>query len=346
MATFREMLMRLGALRTVEPVIDYAYAVALQHRFDNSDGDEPHGRPWHVSFHASSFPGDEKACGRFAMYGLMDVPKGGPMERWLDGVAQVGKTIELNQVRAARDAGMLVRSNQPGRSSDPDALTDDHRPMPQMGFVEKDTWLTGSVDMPLLPFNYDRPHIVEIKSKHESKIELMQFGERSYDEKHRKQLLCSLGLAHDHANDFLHPTEDRVLEPALDGSIYYVSRDNDWPGPVQTFEFFFEYDLGFMEEGRDTLKKWRKNFIEGELPQTVPRKNSRSHPFGWRWSEGACKYCPLKKACKQDYELGITEISKSTALSVAAFSRPGYDPAKKRAAVFDMWSMDDPLALS
>lgn len=346
MASFKEMLQRLGSLRTVEPVIDFAYDIASQKRFDESDGDQPHGRPWHVSFHASAFPGDDKGCGRLAMYGLMDVPKGGPTERWLDGVAQVGKIIELNQVRAARDAGYLVRSNQPGRSSDPDAKTPDGREMPQMGFVEEDTWLTGSVDMPLLPFNYDRPHIVEIKSKHESKIEAMQYGERQYDEKHRKQLLCSLGLAHDHADDFMHPTEDRVLEAAVDGSIYYVSRDNDWPGPVQTFEFYFEHDPAFMEQGRSTLRGWRQNFIEAELPQTVQRKNTRSHPFGWRWSEGACKYCPVKKLCKSDYEKGVVNLDESNAISMMAFLRPQYSYAAKRKAVFDMWSMDDPLALS
>lgn len=344
MATFKEMLVHFGALRVVEPVVDYAYSIALQQRFENAEGDSPHDRPWHVSFHASSFPGDERACARMAMYGLMDIPKGGPNERWLDGVSDIGKAVELGIVRANRDAGFLARSNQPGRSSDPEARTEDGKPMPQMGFEEEDTWLTGSVDMPLLPFNYSSTHIVEIKTKHESQIIEMQEGERKWDAKHRKQLLCSLGLAHDHADAFLHPTEDRVLDQAIDGSIYYHARDSKWPGPAPTFEFYFSHDPDFMKAGRETLKQWRANFIDDELPQTVVRKGARSHPFGWKWSEGLCKYCPLKKACKQDYELGITKISKSTTTSVAAFLRPGYDPAAKRKAVFDQWHMVDPLA--
>lgn len=339
MATFKELLVRLGALRVVEPVTDLAYSVALEKRWLSQAGDNPHGRPWHVSFHASSFPGDStQACPRFAMYGLMDIPTGGPIERWLDGVADVGKAVELGIVRANRDAGFLCRSNQPGRSSDPDSK------QPQMGFIDKEHWLTGSVDMPLLPFNYDSPHIVEIKSKHESKIELMQYGERSFDAKHRNQLLCSLGLAHENPDAFKHPTEDRILAPAVDGSIYYQARDTDWPGPPQTFEFYFQYDPGFMEQGRAHLKEWRRAFIEGELPTKIPRKNTRSHPNGWRWSEGACKYCPLKKTCKQDYENGVNKIADSSAIAVAKFSRPGYDPAQKRAAVFDMWDEQDPLA--
>lgn len=341
MATFKELLVRLGALRVVEPVTDHAYSVALHRRWLEQTGDNPHGRPWHVSFHASSFPGDTKqACPRMAIYGLMDIPTGGPIERWLDGVADVGKAVELGIVRANRDAGFLCRSNQPGRSSDPDSK------QPQMGFIDKEHWLTGSVDMPLLPFNYDSPHIVEIKSKHESKIELMQYGERSFDEKHRRQLLCSLGLAHENPDAFKHPTEDRILPPAVDGSIFYQARDTDWPGPPQTFEFYFEYDAAFMEQGRAHLKSWKDSFMAGELPTKVARKNTRSHPNGpgWRWSEGACKYCPLKKTCRSDYDNGVNKIADSAAIAVAKFSRPGYDPALKRAAVFDMWETEDPLA--
>jgi hypothetical protein len=344
MATLKEMMVRLGALRTVEPVIDVAFDRALQQRFTDQEGDSPHGWPWHVSFHASSFPGDNRqACPRFAMYGLMDIPKGGPSNRWLQGVAEAGKAIELNVVRAARDAGFLARANETGRSSDPDARDENGKPMPQIGFIDHEHWLTGSVDMPLLPFNYDSAHIVEIKTKHESQIEEMEWNERSYNEEHRRQLLCSLGLARENPLAFLHPTEDRLLAPATDGAIYYHARDVKWPGPTKTFEYYFEHNPGFMEEGRAKLKKWKTSFLDGELPVKVLRKNTRSHPNGpgWRWSEGACKYCPLKKTCRADYDNDITGLEDSHAVALASFTRPGYAYKDKRAAVLGTWGLSE-----
>lgn len=343
--SFKEMLVRLGALRVVDPMVDLAYANVLRREFIEQTNDSPHGRPWHTSFHASSFPGDaEQACGRAAVYGLMDIPHQKPADRWLATVAEVGKAVELSVVRKVRDAGMLVVSGQEGRSSDPDALDEHGMPAPQMGFADPEHWLTGSVDLPMLPLNYVAPHIVEIKSKHESQIEQMQMGDRGPDEKHRRQLLCSLGLAHEHPDDFRHPTTFEPLPPAEDGSIYYVSRDELWPGPVKTFEFFFNYNASFMEQGRAHLKEWRRAFLEDELPQPIPRKNARSHPYGWKWSEGVCRYCALKRVCKADYNSGVTKISKSHGIAAAKFTRPGYDPAAKRAAVLSAWGETDPLA--
>lgn len=352
MAEFKEMLIQLGAIRVVEPMVDTAYANVQQRRWLAQEGDDPHGLPWHVSFHASSFPGDDpQACGRLAMYGLMDVPKGGPTERWLHSTATAGKSIELDIVRHVRDDGMLVRSGQQGRSSDPDAKLVDPMSgivtdvgMPQMGFRDDAHWLTGSVDMPMLPLNYHSPFIVEVKTKHEAKIIGMARGEKSYDEKHRRQLLCSLGLAHENPDAFLHPTDDSIkLDPPTDGAIYYVARDTDWPGPVKTFEFYFQYDAGFMEEGRAKLAEWRQHFLDDRLPEAVPRKNARSHPNGpgWRWSEGACKYCPLKKACRADYDNGVTKLSESHAVALASFARPGYTHKDKRKAVLQTWGIDE-----
>lgn len=337
---------RLGAIKIVDPMVDLAYATVLEREFIEQTNDSPHGRPWHTSFHASSFPGDaDQACGRAAIYGLMDVPdQGGAADRWLTQTADVGKAIELSVVRKVRDAGMLVVSGQEGRSSDPDALDEYGAPAPQMGFADPEHWLTGSVDLPMLPQNYVAPHIVEVKTKHESQIEQMHLGDRGPDEKHRRQLLCSLGLAHEHPHDFRHPITYETLPAAEDGSIYYLSRDVKWPGPVKTFEFFFNYSSEFMERGRAHLAEWRRAFLEGELPQPIPRKNARSHPYGWKWSEGVCRYCPAKKFCRADYDKGITEIKDSHAIAGATFTRPGYDPVAKRAAVLSAWGETDPLA--
>lgn len=336
MASFRELLVALSQVRIVEPVVDVAFANNAQREFLEGDRN-PHGIDWHVSFHASEFPGDkQQACPRAAMYKMMDVPRG-MADRWLTSVAEAGKAIELVQVRNVRDDGRLVRSAQPGRSSDPDAVHNG-KSMPQMGFVDVEHWLTGSVDMPLLPFGYDRAHIVEVKTKHESAIDEMNAGMRGPDESHRRQLLCSLGLSNEDPSAFLHPTEDRGFpSPPIDGSIFYLARDESWPGPKKTFEFFFEHDPEFMDSGRAHLRKWKEHFLNDELPHEVERKGARSHPFGWRWSEGVCKYCELKKACKSDYENGQTKLSASAGVAAAQFSRPGYDPAEKRDAVLMFW---------
>lgn len=344
MAEFKEMLVQLGAIRVAEPSIDHAFAYALEQSWLNQDNDAPHGLPWHISFHASSFPGDDPyACGRLAMYGLLDIPKGGPTDRWLHGTAESGKSIELMIVRAVRDAGMLVQSGQEGRSTDPEARDEKGRPMPQLGFVDKEHWLTGSVDMPMLPFGHSSPLITEIKTKHEDKIREMQLGQRKYDDKHRRQLLCSLGLAHENPDAFLHPETGKPMPPAQDGVIYYHARDSPWPGPVQTFEFYFQHDPGFMEQGREKLREWKMSFLDDELPQSNPHKNRLSHPHGsaWKWSEGVCRYCPVKKICKKDYEEKITTLSKSSAVGVATFMRPGYSAKQKREAVLEAWGIKE-----
>lgn len=344
MTEFKEMLIQLGTLRVAEPSIDWAYMVALEERWRLQLDDSPHGRPWHTSFHASSFPGDDpQACGRFAMYGLMDIPKGGPTDRWLHGTAEAGKSIELSIVRAVRDAGLLVQSGQEGRSTDPEARDEHGEPMPQIGFEDPDHWLTGSVDMPWMPHGHNTPLITEIKTKHEDKIREMALGQRQYDAKHRRQLLCSLGLAHEHPEAFLHPVTGKPLPAAQDGVLYYHPRDTPWPGPIETFEFYFQYDPGFMEEGRAKLAEWKMSFLDDELPQKVAHKNRLSHPNGpgWRWSEGACKYCNLKKICRSDYEDGTTSLSESAAVAVATFQRPGYSHRAKRSAVLRSWGIDD-----
>ena len=344
-ATQRELMMTLGVSQIVEPVLDLAYHESERIKRETQAGDDPHGRPWFVSYHASSFPGDiSQACPRAAVYGMADIPSEVPTDRWLEGVAAVGKAIELSHVRAMRDAEYLVRSGQEGVSTDPDEVGADGKPMPQMGFIDHEHWLTGSVDMPILPPNYATPHIVEVKTKAESKIREMNLGERQADPAHRRQLLCSLGLAHENPGAFKHPTEDKLLPVPVDGSIHYTARDSEWPGPQPTHEFHVDYNPEFMEQGRAHLKRFKQAFIEGELVETVPHKNTRSHPLGWKWSEGACKFCKRKRYCKADYQSGVNKLSESHAIAFARFSRPDYDYLTRRRTVFNFWEVPDPLA--
>jgi hypothetical protein len=77
----REFLSRLGVVRLVDPITEDAYKHVAHHRWENDLDSSPHGQPWHTSFHASEFPGDDpKACARKALYGLMGLPAGQPIE--------------------------------------------------------------------------------------------------------------------------------------------------------------------------------------------------------------------------------------------------------------------------
>lgn len=326
-------MVSLGGYRTIEPLVDVAYANVARRNWEQNGGGKgsPHGVPWFVSWHSSQFPGDtNQACGRYAMYQMADALITTPIDRWLESVSDVGSAIEKDVVRRLRDDGRLCRSNQPGRTTDPDGAEYDEegrlKKMPQMGFVDSSCWLTGSIDAPIMPFGYvDRPLIVELKSCHESQVDERAQGMRGCKEEHRRQLLCSLGLAHEFGEGvFLHPTEDRALLPPDDGGVYYVARDESWPGPKKTWEYFFSYDADFMEQGRAHLRSWRQSFLDDELPQTVPRKNTRSHPYGWRWSEGRCRFCEMKRHCRRDYDRGVTKISESSAVMLASMVREGY----------------------
>ncbi len=337
------MLSHFGTIKTVDPVVSLSWDETLA--AEAAAGDQsPHGRPWHVSFHASAFPGmDKQACPRKACYELMDVGREINTERWLNQTAEVGKAIELAQVRRLRDAGRLARSNIPGLSTDPDARDEQGNPMPQIGFIDKEHWLTGSVDIAMTVFNNDnKPHIVEVKTKHESQIVDMMNGLRGPDEKHEKQARCSLGMANANPGAFLHPTEDRVLDVPTDGTIYYIARDSKWqPGNTEVLnhEFLIEHNDEFMEHGLDHLKGFKQAFLDDELVQTVERKSARSHPLGWMWSKGACERCSLKKICKADYENNTTVLSESSAYEIAKSIRTSYDPVKTREVVLNFWDM-------
>jgi hypothetical protein len=338
--TFREMLAHFGVISVVEPAFDLAWQLKLIDEFENGER-TPHGRPWHVSFHASEFPGDSKnACARAAVYKLMDIGSG-VGDRWLQNTAEVGKALELANVRAIRDTGRLVRCSVPGMSTDPDARDEAGELMPQIGFIDSEHWLTGSIDLPMLAIGEeDRPHIVEHKTKHENAIKQMQFGMKGPNAEHRRQLMCSLGLAHENADAFTHPFEDRALLPAREGSVYYQARDTEWMAggnEVASHSFLFEHSPEFMNQGRAHLKRFKQAFLDGEIPEDRPFRKGRDHPFGWMWSQGLCQYCDLKKICQTDYRNHVVKLEKSSAIAVAMFTRGGYDHKAIRARVIGFW---------
>ena len=291
-----------------DKVLDAAYTIEEEINWKENRFNSPHGEPWHTSFHASSFPGDDKkACGRKAIYTLMDIPPEEPFSRAGRAVMEAGKAIEEQLVWRFYRSGVL--------------LTDSPESPKQVGFVDEEHWLTGSPDSIIkTPSKNPRPLPVEIKSKDGEIVIQMKAAERSYDEAHRIQTMTYTGLAAEN-QEFLWPD----LAPIKDGELLYVSRNR----PDQTHTYRFEYDKAFMEEGRAKLKAWQNSYLDGLLPE---------RPKSWRWTEPPCKWCDFKRRCKADYKESVTELSESNAIISAKEIRKDYDYEQTRKAVLDRWT--------
>lgn len=305
-----QALSSLGEYKLVESITEQAFEIAEKKAWRENLDDSPHGEKWHTSFHASSFPGDdERACGRKAIYTLMNTPSVEATPRKLRGQGEVGKAVELMLVKAYGQANILLSNNQTSGDKF------------QTNFTDHECWLTGNVDVVLLPWGWNKPHVVEVKTKAHDVVKQMKQGERGPDVKHTRQCKTYIGLAHENAHYWPN------LLPCETGTIYYLSRDD----PSYTHEFFYEYDPSFMAAGREKLKEWQEAFIQGELPP---------HPFkGKEWSIEPCKYCPFKKfACKPDQIDGITRLSESHAIEFAEEVYGEYDYESTRQEVLDRWN--------
>lgn len=310
--TRSELFSRLQLLRTVDPITNEAYREVEEEIWREQKEDSPHGHPWHVSFHASQFPGDDPmACPRQALYRMMDFPPTQPINRRLRALGAAGKAIEVELVRTWHEAGILI-------SAAPDSPI-------QTGFQLPEAWLTGSVDAVLLPPRWNKPLPVEVKSKFQSVIDKMRVGAQGPDEEHVRQLKVQLALVRRN-QEKLWPG----LDPVTHGYIYYVSRDN----PVDTAEFRVDLDEKFFETGLEVLKDWKSFFEEDRLPEI---NASKKHPMGWRWSYKPCLYCPFKKTCQLDFQAKRTTLSDSVGIDRAKLARPGYNPEVARKRVFDRW---------
>lgn len=303
MPSRRETFARLGILKpVVEPIVQTAFDLEEDQIWREDLFNAPHGQPWHVGFHASQFPGDNpKACARLALYGLINIPDREPIPRGVRAMGEVGKAIEESIVWRFHRAGIL--------------LTDSPNAEVQKGFEDKEHWLTGSPDAIINLPKVNRPHPVEIKSKSSLVIEQMQQGQRSYDPPHRNQILTYTTLA----------KEDKKFSDIQGGSLYYVSRDN----PSETHEFYFDYEPDFIKSGRDKLKTYQQFFLDEELP---------ARPKEWKWTEQPCKWCPVKKFCKQDVKDKVTKLSKSDTIRHAKEVRKNYDYKQTRNEVLERWN--------
>jgi CRISPR/Cas system-associated exonuclease Cas4 (RecB family) len=307
-----EFFSRLQLIRAVDPITDAAYREVEDRKWRERLDDSPHGHPWHVSFHASQFPGDDpKACPRQALYRMMDLPAATPFTRQSRTVMSAGKSIELELVQTFSDAGILLSA----KPSDP----------VQTGFEYPEAWLTGSVDCVILPPRWNKPLPIEIKTKYQAVIDKMKLGIQGPDDGHVFQIKVQLALV---------ALDQEKLWPGLDkvthGYIYYLSRDR----PSDTAEFRVDLDERFFEIGVERLKRWRAMFLEDHLPSENP---SKKHPMGWHWTKLPCAWCPFKKTCQLDHQHGVTQLSESVGIERAKLVNPDYSLDAARDRVISRW---------
>lgn len=367
--TRREFYTRIGLLHDVDKLTQAAYDFVIAKQAQKPDIGAAHEDPWFVSFHGSSFPGDNShACPRKGIYRMMDIPRPIP-PRWLIQVADAGKDIEDRVVQTWYEAGYLL-SNPP--------YNYDGRKNPQTQFEDPSVWLTSTVDSITLFPSSSTGRVVEVKSKYAEDIDEMFRLWRGPDPAHVFQVKCQIGFAHEkgewsvkrcynsgrlaikigvrnnkvievcpeHMHDKCLRAE--VLPPVDGGSIYYVSRDH----PADTWEFYYDYDPDFMEAGRKQLAMWKKWFLEGRLPQINFSEQRFSHPMAWTWTRSQkdplspCEYCDYGDICREDHKKAVASgkpilLSESAGVGVAKEAREGYDLDLVRQAIFKRWGVKD-----
>ena len=319
--TRAEFFTRLQVTRTLEPIVEKAYRQVEDDRWRENANNSPHGHPWHVSFHASQFPGDDpKACPRQALYQMMDLPSSGAFSRKSRVIMAIGKEMERDLVQVWHDYGILL-------SASPEAEI-------QTGFELPEAWFTGSVDAIIKPHTWNKPVPVEIKTKDRETVEQMLVGARGPDANHIAQLKAQLGFVALNQAE-LWP----ALDPVTHGYIYYMARGDKKNTGVITAEFRIDLDMDFFEMGIKRLKQWKAWFEEGFLPELDPGKRGSKfgHPNGWRWSHLPCGYCPYRKTCQLDFREGVTDLMESAGIARAKLVREDYDPEEARKRVLDRW---------
>jgi len=363
--TRAEFFSRIGMLREIDPLTTQAYRFSEILEAEQPNQGAGGGSLWHVSFHGSSFPGDDpKACPRKAIYTLMDLPRA-PFNRKSRMFMDAGKDLENQLVRRWHQAGMLL-------SAPPDSRR-------QTEFEDREHWLTSTVDAIVARPRGTRPFVAEVKNVYGDIMHAMKMLLRGPFEDHVKQVKCQIGLAHEqgpwpvkrcinsgvlaialnhrdgppivvcpiHGGDKC--LEDQELLPVEHGYLYYVSRDD----PDETREFFYQYDPEFMRKGRAQLKLWRQFFEAGMLPQ-IDFKGK--NPMGWNWTtdDSPCKFCPFGSnrgsgVCREDHQEAVKRgemlpMAESLAVEEAQEARPSYDLDLVRAAVLARWESDDKTA--
>lgn len=340
----------IAGISVVEPILFAAYEREGAREWHDGSGDSPHGAPWHTSFHASQFPGDDPmSCARFSVYGLMGLPGPEPIAPRLRAWFDLGKNLELDWVRRLAAEGTLLTNDQTAGAD------------VQTGFVDPVHWLTGASDAIILPAFWRKGHCGEVKTTSHEKVMAMRNNATATPYSHDKyvrQIKTYIGLAHEAPftptvtvckeswaitkaifpgskhrwcpihEGVLCKLETFTLEPPDDGTLIYSSREE----PLTTASYYITLDEEHMAAGREKLAAYRDAFIAGEIPQH-PRHKERA-----MWSVEPCKWCNFKASgCKADYLAKITTLADSSAIEMAKKVRPEYDYEKARAEVLRRW---------
>jgi hypothetical protein len=366
-----EFFARIGLLRRIDPLTELAYRFEEQRTASLSDQGASAEHKWHLSFHGSQFPGDDpRACGRKAIYRMLDIPRstGSYMfsNRKLTQIADAGKDIENRLVQKWHQAGFLLSTPPYGPNGEPQM---------QDIYEDEQAWLTSTVDANVLWPRTSMPEVCEVKSKYAEVIRAMRELRRGPDEGHVRQLKTQIAMVRhafgEHPIKVLrcHNTDRLAIEVSFDGNgkappyyacpqhftdrclyetqleppdhgfIYYVSRDN----PIDTWEFYYEYDPAFYEAGVEKLALWREFFLAGILPQTNFTAKRFAHPFGWLWGDEPCKFCDYGDVCRLDMKLSLEKreplaFTESAAVEQAKELRAEYDLDLVRTAVLERWN--------
>lgn len=344
-----ELFARLGRINTGISTFDEASDYAEEKSWRNRLRDAPHGAAWHTSLHGSAFPaGDPRWCPRRLAYGLMGIPEVEPISQMLRSTMVSGQAAEDWHVHNLDIAGRLLSTN----------LKASH----QTGFIGNDHWLTGAPDFIVLPKGWNRPHLIETKTKDTDVVEAMKLLQRSYDQPHRRQAMAYIGMGNritpmlwpsvficqdtwriaeqkhiyiddigcdrPHCRDHggMECIFELKLEPLRTGSLIYMGRNR----LNLKQEYVFEHDEEWFRDGLAKLEQVQAHFRNGTLPD---------HPFGGKeWSQRPCQYCDVKKhACKPDHKAGITEMRESNGIDFARQVYGEYDFDIINDAVLSRW---------
>lgn len=346
-----ELWNELGKVSVIEPLLINAYQVQEDDIWRSGAEDSPHGMPWHTSFHASEFPGDDPTtCGRALVYSLLGPPNPEPITPHLRAWFDIGKNLELDWIRRWAYYGVLLSADQTAG----DEI--------QTGFSDSAHWLTGSSDAIVLPPYWTRGHCVEVKTTSHEKVQnMLQGGDppRSHG-KYIRQTKTYVALAHEEPymptvmvcdvsglmiipelgmcrGGHKNACSPRIvtLEPPNDGTLIYSSREE----PLTTVSFYVAYDPEFMAAGRARLEELKGFFMRDEIPPH-PREHQKA-----KWSVDPCEFCDLKKfICKPDYTDKAVTLSKSHMRSWGKKVRKDFDIDERRRAVLDRWQMAEVVA--
>ena len=317
MLSFVELASRLGAYAPASKTLSACYELEFEDR-------EPHGVPWHTSFHASSAPWGERWCARKLVFDLLDVRTDDHKpDEMGQCIMDAGKDAEERFVERYERAGILATAVVGGL---------------QTNFVDEEAWLSGSPDAGIVPIGWDRLHFVDFKgcdneNKKAPKFELLRTGAMACDPKYEAQIKTYVSMAERDLN-FSMLLAEAGIGNAETGSVVYFNRAR----PHQRVEFMFDIDRSGYDAMRMRLIAAKEFFLDGLLPR---------QPFdGKEWSAEPCKWCEYKAdVCKplskreltEDVQLDLVEVAEHMVDNVDR----GYDLDAKKTAVMSRWNGKD-----